>query len=161
MARPERALESERVYQGGIFHVRRERVALADGVIAYREIVEHPGAVCIVALDGEGNVVLVRQYRKAVEEELLEVPAGRLEEDESPLECAQRELQEETGLAAGRLEELGAFWTTPGFTTERMYAFLATDLRPQSRPADVDERIEVERLPSAQAMEMARTGHAS
>ena len=158
MLEPERTLESRQVFQGKLIHVRVDRVGLPDGSTSYREIVEHPGAVCIVAVDDQSNVLLVRQYRKAAEASLLEVPAGTLEPDEPPLDCARRELREETGVAADEFHLLGEFWTTPGFTTERMYAFLASGLRPDALPADADEHIEVERLPFTQAAEMARSG---
>ncbi len=158
MLDPERTLESRQVFQGRLIQVRVEQVGLPDGTTARREIVEHPGAVCIVAVDDQRNVLMVRQYRKAVGETLLEVPAGTLEPGERPLECAERELREETGFAARTFDLLGEFWTTPGFTTERMYAFLATALRPDALPADTDERIEVERVPLARAAEMARKG---
>ena len=158
MSEPERTLETERIYRGECIGVRKDRVSLSDGTITYREIVEHPNAVCIVAVDDQRNVLMVRQYRKSAEVALLEVPAGTIEEGESPEACAERELREETGFGAGRLQPLGEFWTTPGFTTELMYAFLATGLRADTLPADFDERIELERVPLLQAMEMARTG---
>ena len=158
MVDPERTLESRQVFQGKLIQVRVEQVGLPDGTTAQREIVDHPGAVCIVAVDDEWNVLMVRQYRKAVGASLLEVPAGTLESGEEPLECAERELREETGFAARTFKLLGEFWTAPGFTTERMHAFLATALRPDALPGDADERIEVERVPMSRAAEMARKG---
>jgi ADP-ribose pyrophosphatase len=107
-----------------------------------REIVEHPGAVAIVAVDRDGMVTLVRQRREAVRAVLAELPAGTLEQGETPLECAQRELEEETGLTGGTWSEAAVFYTTPGFCRERMHLFFARDLeRGSANPAD-DEELE-------------------
>lgn len=115
-----------------------------------REIVEHPGAVAIVAVDGEGYVALVRQLREATRKHLLELPAGTAEPGEQPLETAQRELQEECGLTGGEWRELGAFWTTPGFCRERMHLFAAEGVvRGEAAPAD-DEELELVRWPVAE-----------
>jgi ADP-ribose pyrophosphatase len=115
-----------------------------------REIVEHPGAVAIVAVDGEGCVALVRQLREATRERLLELPAGTAEAGEEPLETAQRELQEECGLTGGQWRELAAFWTTPGFCRERMHLFAAEGvIRGEAAPA-ADEDLELVRWPVAE-----------
>src|SRR5579884_1950441 len=112
-----------------------------------REIVEHPGAVAVVAVDSEGYVTLVRQLREATRRRLLELPAGTAEPGEEPLATAQRELQEECGLTGGRWRELAAFWTTPGFCRERMHLFAAEEVeRGEASPAD-DEELEVVRWP--------------
>jgi ADP-ribose pyrophosphatase len=112
-----------------------------------REIVEHPGSVAIVAVDREGRVVLVRQFREAARRALLELPAGGLEEGEEPLASAQRELREETGLAGGAWRELASFYTTPGFCRERMRHFVAEGVEPgEASPAD-DEDLELECWP--------------
>jgi ADP-ribose diphosphatase len=112
-----------------------------------REIVEHPGAVAVVAVDRNGTVTLVRQRREAVRKRLLELPAGTLEEDETPLECARRELEEETGLTGGDWRELAAFYTTPGFCRERMHLFLAQGVEPGRARPEADEELEVVRVP--------------
>jgi ADP-ribose pyrophosphatase len=110
-----------------------------------REIVEHPGAVAVVAVDKDGRVALVRQLREPARKELLELPAGGLEPGEEPLDCARRELGEETGLHGGEWRELASFYTTPGFCRERMHVFLATGVEEgEARPRD-DERMEVVR----------------
>ena len=114
------------------------------------EIVEHPGAVAIVAVDAGGSVVLVRQLREPARKHLLELPAGTREEGESPLETARRELREECGLHGGRWRELAAFWTTPGFCTERMTLFLAEGVEEGERDLDDDEDVEVVRWPVAE-----------
>lgn len=112
-----------------------------------REIVEHPGSVAVVALDSEERVVLVRQLREPARKRLLELPAGTLEADEEPLDCARRELREETGLAGGDWTELAAFWTTPGFCREHMTLFLAERVAEGEARPDDDEEVELVRWP--------------
>jgi len=131
---------SRTVYDGKLFDVTVERWGVHE-----REIVEHPGAVAIVAVDTDGNVALVRQRREAVREYLLELPAGTLESGESPLDGARRELEEETGLAGGRWRELGAFYTTPGFCRERMYLFVAEGVEAGDAKPEDDEELELVR----------------
>jgi ADP-ribose pyrophosphatase len=130
---------SRTVYDGRLFDVVVERWGKYE-----REIVDHPGATAIVAID-DGFVVLVRQTREAARKPLLELPAGTLEPGEQPLETAKRELDEEVGLRGGRWRELGAFYTTPGFCRERMHVFLAEDLETGEPSPDDDEEVEVVR----------------
>jgi ADP-ribose pyrophosphatase len=133
------------VYDGRLFDVTLERWGEHE-----REIVEHAGAVTVVAIDRDGMLNLVRQRREAVRQELLELPAGTLEEDESPLDSARRELEEETGLTGGTWREAAAFYTTPGFCRERMHLFFARDLeRGEASPED-DEQLEVVRWPTTE-----------
>jgi ADP-ribose pyrophosphatase len=129
---------SRTVYDGKLFDVTVERWGEHE-----REIVEHPGAVAIVAVDDEGRVALVRQRREAVREYLLELPAGTLEEGESPLESARRELEEETGLTGGTWLELGGFFTTPGFCRERMHVFVAEGVEAGDAKPEEDEELEL------------------
>jgi ADP-ribose pyrophosphatase len=112
----------------------------------------------MVPLDDDGNVVMVRQYRKPAEEVLLEVPAGGVEPGEAPEETVQRELQEEIGFTAGKLRHLSSFWLAPGWCTEYMHAYLVTNLAPASLDADDDENILVERVPLAQTLELIASG---
>lgn len=154
----ERTISTQRIYQGRIVSLREDTVQLPNGVTAKREIVEHGDSVCIVALDPRGNVLLVRQYRKPAEEVLLEVPAGGIDPGESPRDAAERELQEETGSAPGQLVHLASFWMSPGYCTEAMYAFLATQLEPGSLSQEPDEDIEVERVPLKDVPEMINAG---
>ena len=114
-----------------------------------REIVEHPGAVAIVAVDGDGYVALVRQLREATRTRLLELPAGTAEPGEEPLETAKRELQEECGLTGGEWRELAAFWTTPGFCRERMHLFAAEGVVRGEAAPEEDEELELVRCPIA------------
>jgi ADP-ribose pyrophosphatase len=134
--------ETRTEYRGSLIDVTVERWGDHE-----REIVEHPGSVAIVAVDGEGRVVLVRQFREAARRALLELPAGGLEEGEEPLASAQRELREETGLAGGAWRELASFYTTPGFCRERMRLFVAEGVEAgEASPAD-DEDLELDWWP--------------
>jgi ADP-ribose pyrophosphatase len=133
---------SRTVYDGDLFDVTLERWGEHD-----REIVEHPGAVAVVAVDAEGMVALVRQRREAARKELLELPAGTLEEGEEPLASAQRELAEETGLTGGTWRELAAFYTTPGFCRERMHLFAAEGVEHGPASPEADEQLELVRWP--------------
>ena len=158
---PETKLDGEVVFSGRLLTVRKDRVALAGGGVTSREVVLHPGAVALAAVDGDGNFIFVRQYRYPVGVELWEVPAGKLEPGEEPFRAAHRELAEETGLAATMMQPLTVFFTTPGFCDEKMHLFLATGLGP-ARPSDIrpddDEFIEVERVPLDEAVLMAVDG---
>jgi ADP-ribose pyrophosphatase len=139
---------ARRVYEGALLGLTVERWGEHE-----REIVEHPGAVAVVAVDGEGYVTLVRQLREATRKRLLELPAGTAEPGEEPLETAQRELQEECGLTGGQWRELAAFWTTPGFCRERMHLFAAEGVeRGAAQPAP-DEELELVRWPLAEVGE--------
>ena len=144
---PEPTIESKDIYQGRIIKLRVDTVQLPSGRTTTREIVEHEDAVCVVPIDENNNVLMVRQYRKAAQLNLLEVPAGGVEADETPDETVLRELQEEVSVTSGSLRRLSGFWVSPGWATEFMHAYLATDLTPASLPADDDEYISVERVP--------------
>jgi ADP-ribose pyrophosphatase len=130
--------DSRSVYDGKLIDVTVERWGEHE-----REIVEHPGAVAIVAVDGDGVVTLVRQRREAARKHLLELPAGTLEEGESPLESARRELAEETGLTGGTWRELAAFYTTPGFCREHMHLFAAEGVERGESSPEEDEELEI------------------
>ena len=132
----------ERVYDGTLIHVDLEHWGDND-----REVVKHPGAVAIVAVDGEGHVTLVRQLREPARRQLLELPAGTLEPGEEPLDSAKRELAEETGLHGGDWRLAGSFWTTPGFCDEHMHVYVATGLARGEASTEDDEEIELVRWP--------------
>ena len=134
-------------YQGNLVSVDLNTARLPNGEEITREIVTHPSSVCIVPADTDGNVLLVRQYRKAVESFLLEAPAGKMEAGEEPDATALRELQEEVGHTAAGLERLGSFYVAPGWCTQMIHAYLATGLTPSVLDADADEFIEVFRVP--------------
>ena len=154
----ERVLETRRVYEGRVVNLRLDTVALPDGRSAVREVAEHAPVVVIVPLDGDGNVLLVRQYRLPVQQSLLELPAGGIDAGESIEEAAQRELREETGQRAGRLERLAAFYASPGYCDELMHLFLATELEPSPLAADSDENIEVVLIPLTDALALVDRG---
>ena len=154
----ERVVASRRIHEGRIVRLREDTVELADGRGALREIVEHDEVVGIVPLDSHGEVVLVRQYRLPAQEALLEIPAGGVDGDESAMEAAQRELQEETGYRAGRLERLAGFFVSPGYCTEFIHVFLATELSESVMAADDDENIALERMPLARAVQLIQRG---
>ncbi|MBV8258501.1 MAG: NUDIX hydrolase [Actinobacteria bacterium] len=137
--------ESRTVYDGTLIDVTLERWGDRQ-----REIVEHPGAVAIVAVDREGCVTLVRQLREPARRELLELPAGTTEPGEDPLTTARRELQEECGLTGGEWRELAAFWTTPGFCREHMVVFAAEGVEQGEASPDADEELELVRWPVAE-----------
>ena len=143
----EKTLSSKSVFTGRVVGLKVDQIELENGVQSIREVVTHRPALAIVPLDDDSNVILVKQYRYPIGSLLLEVPAGIIEDDESPIECAQRELQEEIGYRAGDLKILSEFWTAPGFSNELMYGYLARDLTKSSLPADYDENIEIIRIP--------------
>jgi ADP-ribose pyrophosphatase len=154
----ETVLASERVYEGRILNLRVDQIRTPAGVEALREIVENGSAVAVVAVDDQQRVVLVRQYRHAVRDLVSEVPAGKLDGDEDPLEGAQRELREETGFRAGRFERLGSFYPAPAWSTEFVYLYLATELTPGPTQLDVDEAIELLRMPLVEAIGLIHSG---
>jgi ADP-ribose pyrophosphatase len=163
----ERLVASELIHRGRYLEFRVDTVERADGRRARRDVAVHPGAVAIVALDPEGRVLLVRQYRHPAGRVLLEIPAGTLDRDpdsgatEDPDVAARRELEEETGYRAQRWERLTDFWTAPGFATERMFLYLATDLvpaGPDRLDPDEDEALELVRVPWPEAVAAAERG---
>ncbi|MBI3945895.1 MAG: NUDIX hydrolase [Armatimonadetes bacterium] len=158
MAEPERCLESQTLFEGKLLKVRADRVALPGGRESVREVVAHPGAVAMVPITDDGQVVLIEQWRYAAGGPLLEIPAGTLEPNEEPAACAARELAEEIGCRAGHLEPLGAFFVAPGYSSERIHLFLATHLRPAEGDPEEDENIEQILKPLDEAVAMVRDG---
>jgi ADP-ribose pyrophosphatase len=150
-------LGSEEIFRGRVFDVVRDTVREGEKTYA-RECVRHPGGASVVALFDDGTVALVRQYRHPPRRYLLELPAGRLEEGERPEDCAARELVEEVGYGAGRLEPLSEFYPTPGFCAERLWVFLATELTQGKQQLEDDELVEVVRLPLRRALSMIASG---
>jgi nudix-type nucleoside diphosphatase (YffH/AdpP family) len=140
-------LNSTHPFRGKIVSVRLDEVRLEDGHVTRQEVVEHRDSMTVVALDSENRLVLVKQYRHAVGEELLETPAGSVDEGETAEQSVNRELAEETGLCAHEVVKLGSFYLAPGWATEHMHVYLARNLYESAADADEDERIEVVRLP--------------
>jgi len=149
---------STTIYHGRVFDVRQDQVRLPNGRVAHIDIISHPGAVVLVPVDAQGNLWFVRQYRHAAGKQMLELPAGTMEPDEDLENCARRELREEIGMAAGKLQKIGEFYAAPGYTTEFLHIFLASDLHPDPLPGDEDEFIQVERLSVEQAYVLAERG---
>lgn len=154
----EEVTRRERIYAGNVVTLDVFDVTYPDGESGKREIVQHPGAVAVVALDSDGSVMLVRQYRTAADQIMLEIPAGTLEPDEPPFDTAARELQEEAGYKPGKLEHIGGIYAAPGYTTEYIHLFLASDLEASTLPSDDDEFIEVVRMPLQRALELVDSG---
>jgi ADP-ribose pyrophosphatase len=146
------------VYAGRVLTLNVESVRLPNGHLADLEIAHHPGGAAIVAMDAEGRVCLLRQYRHAAGGWLTELPAGKLDDDEPPLHCAQRELAEEAGMRAARWTELGCFYTSPGVLTEQIHLFLAEDLHPVPARPEAHEVLTVDWIPFESALEGVRTG---
>ena len=151
-----RLKSTESIYKGRIFDVKIDTIR--EGEVEYRrEVVVHRGSAVIVPVFDDGTVALVRQYRHAADVYLLEVPAGSLEENEDPLTGAHRELEEEIGVTAAKVELLTEFYVSPGFLTEKMYVYLATEFTETKQNLEVDELIEIERVSFPQAYDLIRT----
>lgn len=154
----EPTIASEYLYRGRILDLRLDTVRLPNGAHTKREIVEHRGAVGIVPIDTQGNVTLVRQFRKPIERSILEIPAGTRDADEGVETCLHRELREETGLVAAHVEPLVTYYSAVGFCTERMDLFLATGLSEGAAGADDDEFLQVLRMPLQDALALVERG---
>ncbi len=153
-----RLRSSRTVYTGHLFNVELDELEMANGVIARRENLRHPGAVCMVPVADDGRLLLVTQYRHSAGRRLLEIPAGTLEPGEDPREAAIRELQEEVGMYPGQIEPLGGLFVAPGYTTEYIHIFICTELRPSRLEADADEDLEVHPTTVEDALRMIDSG---
>ncbi|WP_144460304.1 NUDIX domain-containing protein [Siminovitchia fortis] len=154
----EKTVSTETIFEGKIISVQVDEVELPNGKLSKREIVRHPGAVALIALTDENKIVMVEQYRKPLERSLLEIPAGKLEPGEKPAATAERELEEETGYRAGKMEYISSFYTSPGFADEIIHLYLATGLEKVENPADGDEDefVELFELTLEEALECMR-----
>jgi len=153
----ENTISSECFFEGKILRLRVDKVELKGGKIGQREIVEHPGAVAIVAITQDKKVLLVTQFRKPMEKELMEIPAGKLEKNEIPLASAKRELLEETGYVANNWKELLAVYTSPGFSNEKVVIFLATDLsKSLDTPMDTEEIDSLDLIPLSDVIDLIK-----
>jgi len=153
----EKTLNSELIYHGKIMDVYRDHVELSDGTKTVREVVEKPNAVGIAALK-EDKILIVKQYRYAIGEATLEIPAGKIDEGETPLECAKRELEEETGYTAQTWRSLGFVYVSAGFTNEKIHLFLATDLEYKQANPDPGEILECYEYPLSDVFDMINSG---
>lgn len=154
----EEQLESQTLYDGKIIRVVKDRVRLENGKEAFREVVRHPGGVCVLALTPKQEVLLVRQFRYPYGEELLELPAGKREPGEDPRLCGIRELEEETGYQADEFLDFGRLYPTPGYCSEIIHLFLARGLRPTRQHLDEDEFLDVVKLPLSEALAQVMDG---
>jgi len=154
----EKKISSKTIYSGKVLTLQVDDVKLPNGNTASREVVRHNGGVSVVAIDEDKNLLLVRQYRYPYGENLLEIPAGKLEKGEDPELCGIRELREETGYEAGNFKFLAEFYPTPGYTDERLYIFTAENLTYKGQKLDADEFLSVERIPLEKAVEMCFNG---
>ena len=144
--KPEKKLSTQRIYQGRAVNIRVDTVEKASGTKTTREVVEHSDCIAVVALDENSNIILVRQFRHAVDKFLLEIPAGGIDPGEKPVDSAGRELQEETGYFPRRIDRLGGFYATPGYGTEYLHCFLAANLVPARLMAEDTDDIELVRV---------------
>lgn len=154
----EKVLRRVNAYKGIIVDVETDMIELSNGAVTMREVVRHPGGVCVVALGDDGCVSLVRQFRYPFREHLWELPAGKLEKGEEPLPAAKRELSEETGLEADTWTDLGQLYATPGYCSEVLHLFLATGLRQGEAHPDPNEFLDVIRLPLAELIDRIEAG---
>ena len=154
----EKEISSKRIFEGRLLKVRVDTVKLANGVESTREVVEHPGAVAVIAITEDNELVLVRQFRKPAGEILLEVPAGVPEKDEKGEEAARRELAEETGFHAKSVKKIWEGYASPGYSNEVIRFFLAQDMTRQHQQTDEDEMIEVELVDIDACMDMLKAG---
>jgi 8-oxo-dGTP pyrophosphatase MutT (NUDIX family) len=155
---PFELIRSETLIHGRAFKIKRDYLKTPDGRETNLEIVEHGGSVVIIPIDQDGNLLFVRQYRPAAGKDLLELPAGTRNGEEPHEQCAAREIREETGMEAGMLQKIGEFYLVPGYSTEFMAVFLATELKENPLDADEDEFLSVEKIPLRPAIDMAERG---
>ena len=154
----EKTLSSEQVYDGRAIKLRVDTVEKPSGKTTTREIVEHSDCVAVVPLDTKDNVLMVRQFRKAIDKNLLEIPAGGVEPDEQPIACVRRELQEEIGYLPNKIDKLGGFYAAPGYCTEYLHLYLATKLVSSKLEAEDTEDIEVVRVPLSKIPDLINAG---
>ncbi len=154
----EKLISSQLIYDGRVVHLYVDTVQLPNGKTAKRELIRHVGAVALIPFDADGNVVMVRQYRHPLGRILLEIPAGTLNPNEDPDVCAVRELQEETGYKPGHLERIGGIYLAPGYSSEYIHLYIATELSESRLAMDEDEFIEIVRLPLNEALKRIETG---
>ncbi|MDV2884189.1 NUDIX hydrolase [Alkalihalophilus pseudofirmus] len=152
----EKTIKSNSIYSGKIIDLQVDEVELPNGKTSKREIIKHPGAVAILPITTEGKLILVRQFRKALEKTIIEIPAGKLDAGEEPADCAKRELAEETGYVTDNLDFLLSFYTSPGFADELIYMYVATGLTAGEVNRDEDEFLDVIEVTLEEAEEMVQ-----
>ena len=158
MPHTETTLSSEEIFNGRVIRVTYDKVLLENGNTSTREVVHHHGGACILPVDENQNITMVRQYRYALGEEMWELPAGKLEKDENPFEAAKRELAEECGLTADHFTNLGVVYPTVGYDSEKIYLWAATGLHNVSQHLDEDEFLDVVKMPLDEALRLVLDG---
>ena len=158
MPHTETKLESKDIFQGRVIHVTLDTVRLEDGHTSLREVVHHHGGACVLPIDADGNVYMVRQFRYALNEEIWELPAGKLEPGEDPFESAKRELSEECGLTADHYIDLGVVYPTVGYDSEKIYLWAATGLHRGGQHLDAGEFLDVVKMPFTDALAKVLNG---
>ncbi|MCK4274029.1 MAG: NUDIX hydrolase [Dehalococcoidales bacterium] len=154
----EEALSTQVIFEGRILKLRVDTVRTSDGRQTTREVIEHAACIVVIAVDADDNILLVRQYRRAIDKELLEIPAGGIDKGENAEAAVIREMREETGFRPQKVERLGGFYSTPGYCNEYLYLYLATDLTHDPLSAEDTAGIEVVRVPVAQVPELINSG---
>ncbi len=154
----EKTVSRETVFEGKVFEVEIKEITTPEGKTSHREIVKHNGGSCILPIDKDGNCYLVKQFRSPFEKVMLEAPAGKIEKGEDPLFCASREITEETGLTAGKIESVGSMVATPGYCSEIIYLYIGTELEYKGGTPDENEYISTVKMPLMEALEMADNG---
>jgi len=158
MLQPEKKLSSQQIYHGHAVNMRVDTVEKAGGRKTTRDVVEHSDCIAVVVIDGQDNIILVRQFRHPVDRFLLEIPAGGIDPGEEPLDSVRRELQEEIGYFPRRIDKLGGFYSIPGYGTEYLHCFLATDLVPGRLVAEDTEDIELVRISPGEIPRLITSG---
>lgn len=151
----EKTVSQNYIYRGKILNLRRDDITTVEGNPAVREVVEHHGGAAVIAVTDEDEILLVRQYRYAIGDYMVEIPAGKLEQGEDPFEAVKRELREETGATAERVTSLGWLYVSPGYVTEKLYLYAAEGLTFGEQDLDPDEYLDVIRMPFAEALDIA------
>lgn len=154
----EKQLSSRQIFDGVVIKLFVDDIELPNGQKSHREIVRHPGAVCVIPITDDEEVIMVRQFRYPFSRPLLEIPAGKLEPGEDPLNAAKRELEEESGVNAERIDFMGELYTTVAFTDEKIYTYIATGLTFKDAHPDADEFVEVEKMPLKTLVDMVMNG---
>ena len=154
----EKTISSKVIYEGGMVTLQVDQVELPNGKTSTRDIVKHQGSVGVIAFTDDDRILMVRQFRKPLDKIILEIPAGKLEKGEDPEVCASRELEEETGYKAGKIEHLMSFYTSPGYTNELKHLYKATELRVGQVNPDEDEFVELEKLTYGECLEAVEAG---
>lgn len=154
----EETVASEKIFEGRVFEVELKDIKTSEGRMAKREIVKHPGGACILPMDDEGNCYFVKQFRSPFEKVMLEAPAGKLEKGEAPIDCVAREITEETGFVAHKIESVGCIAATPGYCSEIISIFIGTDLEFTGGDPDQNEYLATVKMPLKEALEMAENG---